>query len=213
MRWVIRSGVRSPCSAPICAATSASHQLSGHPRHALTHHVGVFSVQQLVGNLGSSHPGQLGHRGVSFVALREQTDDSQTRGGRDASQPASPPTPLSPTSPVRLTATVPLPQGRAPPRARPVTLAQRAIRLLPSHHDTRAPNRTSRGGGPGHDHLQSRARVLDGDTMWCIRARRDGTGRCPPCCVCLLGAALTGEGAAGGGPLGVTERWRSPPSS
>jgi hypothetical protein len=42
------------------------HQLVGHPGHRLAQHVGVLIAQQLVGELGSGHPGPLGHRGVSL---------------------------------------------------------------------------------------------------------------------------------------------------
>jgi len=45
----------------------ALHELSGHPGHRLAEHVSVLVGQQLVGKLGSSHPGPLGHRGASFV--------------------------------------------------------------------------------------------------------------------------------------------------
>jgi hypothetical protein len=43
------------------------HQLRGHPGHRLAQHISVLVGQQLVGQLGSGHPGPLGHRGASFV--------------------------------------------------------------------------------------------------------------------------------------------------
>ena len=45
----------------------ALHELGGHPGHALEQHVGVLVAEELVGQLGSGHPGPLGHRGASFV--------------------------------------------------------------------------------------------------------------------------------------------------
>jgi hypothetical protein len=75
------------------------HQLGGHPRRALAQHVGVLVNQQLVRQLGSGHPGPVGHRGGPFVALREQTDDSQALRWPNSHQPASAVTPLSPTRP------------------------------------------------------------------------------------------------------------------
>jgi hypothetical protein len=40
------------------------HELAGHPGHAGQQHVGVLVMEELVGKLGSGHPGPLGHRGV-----------------------------------------------------------------------------------------------------------------------------------------------------
>jgi hypothetical protein len=65
------------------------HEFSGHPGHAVAQHVGVLVLEQLVGELGSGHPVALGHRDVSFVALLEQTDDHEARGGRTHIRPAS----------------------------------------------------------------------------------------------------------------------------
>src|SRR4029450_6540297 len=79
------------------------HQLGGHPRRAVAQHIGVLISEQLVRQLGSGHPGPLGHRGAPFVALREQTDDSQTPrwpNSQSAVQPTGTVTPLSPTRPV-----------------------------------------------------------------------------------------------------------------
>src|SRR4029450_3386733 len=78
------------------------HQLGGHPRRAVAQHIGVLISEQLVRQLGSGHPGPLGHRGAPFVALREQTDDSQTPrwpNSQSAVQPTGTVTPLSPTRP------------------------------------------------------------------------------------------------------------------
>jgi len=38
------------------------HQLVCHPGHAGQQHVGVLVLEELVGKLGSGHPGPLGHR-------------------------------------------------------------------------------------------------------------------------------------------------------
>jgi hypothetical protein len=65
------------------------HELACHPGHALAQHVGVLVLQELVGELGSGHPVAFGHRGVSFVCLRDQTDDHEARGGRTHIRPAS----------------------------------------------------------------------------------------------------------------------------
>jgi hypothetical protein len=81
------------------------HQLGGHPRRAVAQHVGVLVNQQLVGELGGGHPGPVGHRGSPFVALREQTDDSQTPrwpNSQSTVQSAGAVTPLSPTRPLVL---------------------------------------------------------------------------------------------------------------
>jgi hypothetical protein len=42
------------------------HQLTCHPGHAGQQHVGVLVLEELVGKLGSGHPGPLGHRGDSL---------------------------------------------------------------------------------------------------------------------------------------------------
>ena len=75
------------------------HELACHPGHRLAEHISVLIDEQLVGQLGSGHPGPLGHRGASFVALLEQTDDHEARGGRGHIRPRGLATPLSPTRP------------------------------------------------------------------------------------------------------------------
>jgi hypothetical protein len=84
--------------ADLCADLGL-HQLLSHPGHALQQHIGVLLAHELVGQLGSGHPGPLGHRGVSFVALREQTDDHEAHGGRGHIRPRGLVTPLSATRP------------------------------------------------------------------------------------------------------------------
>ena len=51
---------------PDLSADVGLHELGGHPGHRLAQHVSVLARQQLVGKLGSGHPGPLGHRGVSL---------------------------------------------------------------------------------------------------------------------------------------------------
>jgi hypothetical protein len=59
----------------------------------------VLAGQQLVGKLGSGHPGPFGHRGGPFVDLVEQTDDSQTPRWPNSHPTAETVTPLSATRP------------------------------------------------------------------------------------------------------------------
>jgi hypothetical protein len=43
------------------------HQLGDQPSHTVAQDIGVLACEQLVDQVGSGHPGPLGHRGVSFV--------------------------------------------------------------------------------------------------------------------------------------------------
>jgi hypothetical protein len=65
--WLPQGGPLQAALAELGADLRADvglHQLACHPGHALPQHVGVLIGQQLVGKLGSGHPGPLGHRGV-----------------------------------------------------------------------------------------------------------------------------------------------------
>jgi hypothetical protein len=100
LRWVVRRVGRTLTELGAdLGGDLGIHQLGDQPRDALAQHVGVLAGQQLVDQLGSSHPGPVGHRGVSFVCLREQTDDHEARDGRTHIRPAGSPTPLSATRP------------------------------------------------------------------------------------------------------------------
>jgi hypothetical protein len=65
------------------------HELVGHPGHGLGQHVGVLIGQQLVGQLAAVILGLSAIVVSPFVALLEQTDDHETRGGRGPSGPAA----------------------------------------------------------------------------------------------------------------------------
>jgi hypothetical protein len=60
--------VRGPLQAALAelgadlGADLGLHQLACHPGHALAQHIGVLVLEELVGKLGSGHPGPLGHR-------------------------------------------------------------------------------------------------------------------------------------------------------
>jgi hypothetical protein len=93
------SGVRWPSSAPTWAATSASIS-SATIQAMLWRSTSACSAgQQLVGELGSGHPGPLGHRGGPFVDPVEQTDDPPAPRWPNPRPTASPPTPHSATRP------------------------------------------------------------------------------------------------------------------
>ena len=126
------------------------HQLGSHPGHRLAQHIGVLTGQQLVGKLGSGHPGPFGHRGVSFVALREQTDDHEARGGRTHIRPASLATPLSATRPASAWPTACwLDQQPVRPQGAVTPHSSAARCFLPGRHRPRP----SPEGSPPHVHL------------------------------------------------------------
>ena len=65
------------------------HDLPDHHRHRLAQHICVLERDHLARRLAGGHAFPFGHRGVSFVELREQNDDHERRGGRMLLQPAA----------------------------------------------------------------------------------------------------------------------------
>jgi hypothetical protein len=74
------------------------HQLGDQPGHAVAQHVAVLVADELVDQVGSRHPGPIGHHGVPSSILG-QTDDHEPRGGRTPTQARSAPWPCYTTLP------------------------------------------------------------------------------------------------------------------
>ena len=103
MRWVSRSGgVLAQLGADLCADVGL-HELGGHPGHRLAQHVGVVVLERSLSASWAAVILALSAIVVSpFVALLEQTDDHEARGGRlllKLGQPCGRATPPSATRP------------------------------------------------------------------------------------------------------------------
>src|SRR6266542_2641746 len=132
LRWVTRSGVRSPSSAPVLPTTSAS--MSWVAIHAtLSRSTSACSSwRSLSASWAAVILGPSAIVVFSFACLRDQTDDHEARGGRTHIQPASLATPLSPTRPGELAFyrcyTPPHPAARPAQSRRPAGESRRPSR-------------------------------------------------------------------------------------
>jgi hypothetical protein len=89
LRWVRRSGVRSPSSAPILAATSASMSWAAIQATDSRSTSACSSASSLSASWAAVILALSAIVAFSFVALLEQTDDHEARGGRGPSGPAA----------------------------------------------------------------------------------------------------------------------------